>query len=98
MNKLTYQGIIEDIRDARFLDSEIEKLLAIFTKAVSCLNSDIFEKYWDNIGDSFDLSQKSKIYNVSLKIKKKDNRLFSCYIAEFELDKKNLKIYAKSKI
>jgi hypothetical protein len=34
MNKLIYQGIIEDTRKEKCSDQEIEKLIEIFTKAV----------------------------------------------------------------
>jgi len=35
MNNLIYQGIVEDIRNDKCSDSEIEQLLETFTRAIS---------------------------------------------------------------
>jgi hypothetical protein len=95
MSNLIYQGIVEDIRCDKCSDSEIEKLLEIFTRAVGYFTSDLSEKYWENLNDFFD-SDKSEISNFSLKIQKKPKGSVFQYIGEFKTDNKNLKIYAKS--
>ena len=49
MSNLIYKGIVEDIRNDKCSDSEVEKLLEIFTKAIGYLTSDANEKSWDNL-------------------------------------------------
>ena len=95
MSNLIYQGIVEDVRSDKCLDSEIEKLLEVFTRAISYFTSDLSEKYWENLNDFFD-SDKSEISNFSLKIQKKPKGSVFQYVGEFKSDAKNLKIYAKS--
>ena len=46
MSHLIYQGIVEEIRSDKCLDSEIEKLLEVFTKANDYFSGDLSEKYW----------------------------------------------------
>ena len=95
MSNLIYQGIVEDIRSDKCLDSEIEQLLEVFTRAIGYFTSDLPEKYWENLNDFFD-SDKSEISNFSLKIQKKPKGSVFQYIGEFKSNAKNLKIYAKS--
>ena len=95
MNNLIYQGIVEDVRSDKCSDSEIEKLLEVFTRAIGYFTSDLSEKYWENLNDFSD-SDKSEISNFSLKIQKKSKGLVFQYVGEFKLDAKNLKIYVKS--
>jgi hypothetical protein len=95
MNNLIYQGIVEDIRDDKCSDREIEQLLEIFTKAISYFTNDLLEKYWENLNDFFD-SDNSKISSFSFKIQKKPKGSVFQYIGEFKADTKNLKIFAKS--
>jgi hypothetical protein len=95
MSNLIYQGIVEDIRSDKCSDSEIEKLLEVFTRAIGYFSSDLSEKYWENLNDFFD-SDKSEISNFSLKIQKKPKGSVFQYVGEFKSDAKNLKIYAKS--
>ena len=95
MSNLTYQGIVEDIRSDKCSDSEIEKLLEVFTRAIGYFTNDLSEKYWENLNDFFD-SNKSEISNFSLKIQKKPKGSVFQYIGEFRSNAKNLKIYAKS--
>ena len=97
MNNLIYQGIVEDIRNDKCSDGEIEKLLEVFTRAIDYFTSDLSEKYWENLNDFFD-SNKSEISNFSLKIQKKLKGSVFQYVGEFKLEAKNLKIYAKSNI
>ena len=94
MSNLIYQGIVEDIRSDKCSDSEIEKLLEVFTRAIGYFTSDLPEKYWENLNYFFD-SNKSEISNFSLKIQKKPKGSVFQYIGEFKLGAKNLKIYAK---
>ena len=95
MSNLTYQGIVEDIRSDKCSDSEIEKLLEVFTRSIGYFSSELSEKYWENLNDFFD-SDKSEISNFSLKIQKKPKGSVFQYIGEFRSNAKNLKIYAKS--
>ena len=95
MSNLIYQGIVEDIRSDKCSDSEIEKLLEVFTRAIGYFTSDLSEKYWENLNNFFD-SNKSEISNFSLKIQKKPKGSVFQYIGEFKAGNKNLKIYAKS--
>lgn len=95
MNNLIYQGIVEDIRSDKCSDSEIEKLLEVFTRAIDYFTSELSEKYWENLNDFFN-SDKLEISNFSLKIQKKEKGSVFQYIGEFKVDNKNLKIYAKS--
>ena len=95
MNNLIYQGIVEDIRSDKCLDSEIEQLLEVFTRAIGYFTSELSEKYWENLNDFFD-SNKSEISNFSLKIQKKPKGSVFQYVGEFRSNAKNLKIYAKS--
>ena len=95
MNNLIYQGIVEDIRNDKCSDNEIEQFLEVFTKAVGYFTDDLSEKYWKNLNDFSD-SNKSEISNFSLKIQKKPKGSVFQYVGEFELGNKNLKIYAKS--
>ncbi len=95
MNNLIYQGIVEDIRSDKCSDSEIEQLLEVFTRAIGYLTNDLSEKYWENLNVFFD-SNKSEIFNFSLKIQKKPKGSVFQYIGEFKANHKNLKIYAKS--
>ncbi len=95
MNNLIYQGIVEDIRNDKCSDGEIEKLLEVFTSAISYFTNGLSEKYWENLSDFFD-SDDSDIFNFSLKIQKERKGSRFRYIGEFKLDSKNLKIFAKS--
>ncbi len=95
MSNLIYQGIVEDIRSDKCSDSEIEKLLEVFTRAIGYFTNDLSEKYWENLNDFF-YSDKSEISNFSLKIQKKPKGSVFQYIGEFRSNAKNLKIYAKS--
>ena len=95
MNNLIYKGIVEDIRSDKCSDSEVEKFLEIFTKAIGYFTSDINEKSWSDLGDFFKL-EKSDIYNFSLKIHRKKKGVIFHYVGEFKSDSKNLKIFAKS--
>jgi ribosomal protein S17E len=95
MNNLIYKGIVEDIRSDKCSDSEIEKLLEVFTRAIGYFTNDLSEKYWENLNDFFD-PDKSEISNFSLKIQKKLKGSVFQYIGEFKSNAKNLKIYAKS--
>jgi ribosomal protein S17E len=95
MSNLIYQGIVEDIRSDKCSDSEIEKLLEVFTRSIGYFSSELSEKYWENLNDFFD-SNKSEISNFSLKIQKKPKGSVFQYIGEFKAGNKNLKIYAKS--
>ena len=95
MNNLIYKGIIEDIRSDKCSDSEVEKLLEIFTKAIGYFNSDINEKSWDSL-DSFFGSHQYEVANFSLKISRKKKDGIFHYTGEFKSDSKNLKIFAKS--
>ena len=95
MSNLIYQGIIEDVRNDKCSDSEIEKLLEVFTRAIGYFTSELPEKYWENLNDFFD-SDKSGVSNFSLKIQKEQKGSRFRYIGEFKLDSKNLKIFAKS--
>ena len=95
MNNLIYQGIVEDIRSDKCSDSEIEKLLEIFIRAISYFTDNKTEKYWENLNDFFD-SDKSGVSNFSLKIQKKPKGSVFQYIGKFRSNAKNLKIYAKS--
>ena len=54
MSNLIYQGIVEDIRCDKCSDSEIEKLLEVFTRAIGYFTSDLSEKYWESLNDFFD--------------------------------------------
>ena len=94
MSNLIYQGIVEDIRSDKCSDSEIEKLLEVFTRAIGNFASDLSEKYWENLNDFFD-SDTSEVSNFSLKIQKKPKGSVFQYIGEFRSNAKNLKIYAK---
>ncbi|MDA9231168.1 hypothetical protein N9O56_01185 [Rickettsiales bacterium] len=95
MSNLIYKGIVEDIRNDKCSDGEIEKLLEIFTKAIGYFTSDINEKSWDNL-ENFSISNQCEVTNFSLKIsRKKKNGIFH-YIGAFKSDSKNLKIFAKS--
>jgi len=95
MSNLIYQGIVEDVRSDKCSDSEIEKLLEVFTRAIGYFSSDLSEKHWESLNDFFD-SKKSEISNFSLKIQKKPKGSVFQYIGEFKAGNKNLKIYAKS--
>ena len=95
MSNLIYQGIIEDVRNDKCSDSEIEKLLEVFTRAIGYFTSELPEKYWENLNDFFD-SDKSGVSNFSLKIQKKPKGSVFQYIGKFRSNAKNLKIYAKS--
>ena len=95
MNNLIYKGIVEDIRNDKCSDSEIEKLLEIFTKAIGYFASDINEKLWDSL-DSFSGSDKYEVANFSLKISRKKKDGIFHYTGKFKSDSKNLKIFAKS--
>ena len=95
MNNLIYKGIVEDIRSDKCSDSEVEKLLEIFTIAIGYFTSDTNEKLWDSL-DGFSISNQCEVTNFSLKIsRKKKNGIFH-YIGEFKSDSKNIKIFAKS--
>ena len=94
MSNLIYQGIVEDIRCDKCSDSEIEKLLEVFTRSIGYFTSDLSEKYWESLNDFFD-SDKSEISNFSLKVHKKSKGSVFQYVGEFKADTKNLKIFAK---
>lgn len=95
MSNLIYKGIIEDIRSDKCSDSEVEKLLEIFTIAIGYFTSDINEKSWDSL-DSFSGSRQYEVANFSLKISRKKKSGVFHYTGEFKSDSKNLKIFAKS--
>jgi hypothetical protein len=45
MNNLIYQDIVEDIRNYKCSDSEIEKLLEMFIKAIDNFTDGLSKKY-----------------------------------------------------
>jgi hypothetical protein len=95
VSNLIYKGIVEDIRNDKCSDSDIEKLLEIFTIAIGYFASDDDEKLWDNL-KGFSGACQFEVANFSLKInRKKKNSIFH-YTGEFKSDSKNLKIFAKS--
>ena len=95
MSNLIYKGIVEDIRNDKCSDSEIKKLLEIFTIAIGYFEPDLNEKSWDNLKD-FSGSYQYEVANFSLKISRKKKDGIFHYIGEFKSDSKNLKIFAKS--
>jgi hypothetical protein len=86
---------VEDVRNDKCSDREIEQLLEIFIKAISYFANDLSEKYWKNLNDFFD-SDNSEISSFSLKIHKNPKGSVFQYVGEFKADTKNLKIFAKS--
>jgi hypothetical protein len=95
MSHLIYQGIVEDIRSDKCSDSEIEKLLEVFTRAIGYFEPDLNEKSWDSL-EGFSGSCQYGVVNFSLKINKKKKGDIFHYTGEFKSDSKNLKIFAKS--
>ena len=88
-------GFIEDARNERCSDKEIEKLFDVFTKSIGYFSSDVDEKSWGDLRDFFKL-EKSDICNFSLKIHRGKKGGIFHYVGEFKSDSKNLKIFAKS--
>ena len=53
MSNLIYKGIVEDIRNDKCSDSEIEQLLEVFTRAISYFASDLSEKHVKDIMEMY---------------------------------------------
>ena len=87
MSNLIYKGIIEDIRSDKCSDSEVEKLLEIFTIAIGYFTSDINEKSWDSL-DSFSGSRQYEVANFSLKLAERKRVAFFTILANLNQTQK----------
>lgn len=100
MSKLIFQGIIEDISNERCSDSQIEKLLEIFTKTLKPFAEISASKPWCDKAYYRDLSEfeGAKEFDVeqfSLTIeRKKSDEKGDHFSGRFEHDHKNLKVLA----
>lgn len=100
MSKLTFQGIIEDISNKRCSDSQIEKLLEIFTKTLKPFAEISASKPWYDKAYYKDLtefggSKEADVEQFSLTIeRKKSDERGMHFTGKFECDHKNLKVLA----
>ncbi len=93
MLRLIYKGFIEDIKNEKCTDKEVEKLIDVFEEAVNLMAATSEKKL------SFDLKYFEKIdcttvNSFTLNLERKPIKNFEKYIGYFECKNKNLKIFA----
>ncbi|MES2677406.1 MAG: hypothetical protein V4612_03725 [Pseudomonadota bacterium] len=93
MNRLIYKGFIEDVRNEKCSDQEIEKLINVFEEAVKSMSSTLAKKSFYDLKD-FKETECAGINLFTLTLEREPIKNYEKYTGYFEYGKKNLKVVA----
>ena len=92
-NRLIYKGFIEDVRNEKCSDQEIEKLLDVFEEAVNSMAETPAKKSYYDLG-IFDGTKRAGINLFTLTLEREKAGNLEKYTGHFECGGKNLKVMA----
>ncbi len=92
-NRLIYKGFIEDVRNEKCSDLEIEKLLDVFEEAVNSMAATSAKKSFYDLKD-FQETEHSGVNLFTLVLAREQVGNYEKYTGNFECGKKNLKVVA----
>ena len=93
MNRLIYKGFIEDIRNEKCTNQEIEKLLDVFEEAVNSMAATSAKKSLHDLKD-FKGTESAGVNFFTLNLEREPIKNYEKYTGYFECEKKNLKVVA----
>lgn len=93
MNRLIYKGFIEDIRNEKCSDQEIEKLIEVFEEAVNSMAATSSKKSVYDLKD-FEGTKLANVNLFTLTIEREPVKNYEKYTGYFKCGKKNLKVVA----
>ncbi len=93
MNRLIYKGFIEDVRNKKCTDQEIEKLIDVFEEAVNLMAETSDKKSFYDLKD-FRETESAGVNLFTLTLEREPIKNYEKYTGYFECGKKNLKIVA----
>lgn len=93
MNRLIYKGFIEDVRNEKCTDQEIEKLLDVFEDAVNSMAATSAKKSFYDLKD-FEGTERAGVNLFTLTLEREKVKSYKKYTGNFVYDKKNLKVIA----
>lgn len=92
-NRLIYKGFIEDIRNDKCTDQEIEKLLDVFEKTVNSMSeTPAIKSYYDL--DRIEGTKSANVASFTLILEREKIKNHEKYTGYFEFGHKNLKVIA----
>lgn len=91
MSKLNYKAFIEDIRNDKCTDAEIENLLDIFEYAVKHTATTLASKAWFELKD-FSTAKQRGVEGFTLTLERKNIDGQEQWYGDFEYGTKNLKV------
>ena len=93
MNRLIYKGFIEDVRNEKCTDQEIEKLLDVFEDAVNSMAATSATKSFYDLKD-FQGTERAGVNLFTLTLEREKVKNYEKYTGHFEHGHKNLKVVA----
>ncbi len=93
MNRLIYKGFIEDVRNEKCSDQEIEKLIDVFEEAANSMAATSAKKSFYDLKD-FQGTERAGVNLFTLTLEREPIKNYEKYAGYFECGKKNLKIVA----
>ena len=93
MNRLIYKGFIEDVRNEKCTDQEIEKLIDVFEEAVNSRAATSAKKSFYDLKD-FKGTERAGVNLFTLTLEREPIKNYEKYTGYFECGKKNLKVVA----
>ena len=93
MSRLIYKGFIEDVRNEKCTDQEIEKLLDFFEEAVNSMAATSAKKSFYDLKD-FLGTECTGVNFFTLNLERENVKSYEKYTGYFECGKKNLKVVA----
>jgi hypothetical protein len=93
MNRLIYKGFIEDVRNEKCSDREVEKLLDVFEDAVKSMAETSAKKSFYNLRD-FQGTERAGVNLFTLSLERENVKNLKQYTGYFECGHKNLKVVA----
>jgi len=88
-NRLIYKGLIEDVRNEKCSDLEIEKLLDVFEEAVKSMAETPAKKSFYDLKD-FKETARAGLNLFTLTLEREPIKNYEKYTGHFECGKKNL--------
>jgi len=93
MNRLIYKGFIEDVRNEKCTDQEIEKLIDIFEEAVNSMAATSAKKSCYDL-EKFEGTDRAGVSALTLILEREKVKSVEQYTGYFESGHKNLKVVA----
>ncbi len=93
MFRLIYKGFVEDVRNEKCTDQEIEKLLDVFEDAVNSMAATSEKKSLYDLKD-FQGTERTGVNLFTLILEREQVKNYEKYTGFFKCDKKNLKVVA----